>query len=216
MFEHTRTYVCAQPYVHAHSRSMACSSWVFCRLDPHQCSLRLHYCYLNVEGRSGASINSILSTVGEAQDTQTSTHRHTLLRKSRRHTSRAIWITNSPAICRTTEYSQPFRHISQQSFDLGFPRTTWRISNALLSRAAQFKCAAWWEVCFWRWNFPLRPIWPCPLQSDAVGGTRRVRCGNVLFCQGQSEASRNTASDGIVLNWWRPPLPSWHCQTKWD
>lgn len=82
------------------------------------------------------------------------THRHTLLRKSRRRTSRAIWITNTPAICRTTECSQPFRHISQQSFGSGSPRTTWCISNALLSGAAQFKCAAWWEVCFWRWNFP--------------------------------------------------------------
>lgn len=40
-------------------------------------SLWLHYCYLNVEGRSGASINSILSAVAEAQDTQTSTHTQT-------------------------------------------------------------------------------------------------------------------------------------------
>lgn len=65
------------PYIHAHSRSVACSSRVFCRLDSHQRSLWLHYCYLNVEGRSGASINSILSTVDEAQDTQTSTHTDT-------------------------------------------------------------------------------------------------------------------------------------------
>lgn len=144
------------------------------------------------------------------------TQTHTLSRKSRRRTSRAIWITNTPAICRTTEYLQPFRHISQQSFDLSSPRTAWCISNALRSGDVQFKRALWREVCFLRLNFVLLPIWPCPLQSDAVGGPRRVRRGNVLFCQGQSGPRWNTFGDGIVLNWWRPSLPSWHCQTKWD
>lgn len=112
---------------HTHSRSRACSSWVFCRLDSHRCSLWLHYCYLNVGGRSAASINGILGTEDEKQDTHnhtridiyTCTCRHTLVRKPCRCTLRAIWITNTSAICSTTEYFQPFRHISQQSFDLG-------------------------------------------------------------------------------------------------
>lgn len=145
--------------------------------------------------------------------TKASTHRHarlhvqthTLLRKPCGCTLRAIWITNTSAICNTTEYFQPFRHISQQSFDLGSPRTTWCISNALLSydtlySSVQFRR----EVCSPRLNFMLLLIWPCPLESDVVGGAWVICCGDVLFCQGQSEPSWNTCSDGIVLNWWKP------------
>ena len=66
------------------SRSTACSSFVFCRLDSHRCLLWLHYCYLNVGGRSAASINGILSTADAAQDTHTYEHKST-------HTYAHIW-----------------------------------------------------------------------------------------------------------------------------
>ena len=134
-------------------------------------------------------------------------HRCTLravLRKPHRCTSRAIWITNTPAIWGSTEYFQPFRQISQQSFDLGSPCTTWFISNALLSCDTQFNCAAWRGVCFAKCNFILL----LNLTSSSwVGCCARclICCGNVLFCQGQSELSWNTCSNGIVWNWMRPP-----------
>lgn len=79
MFEHKRvhlnSHIHKRVHTHTHSRSRACSSWVFCGLDSHRCFLWLHYCYLNVGGRSAASINGILSTVDEAQDTHTYTHK---------------------------------------------------------------------------------------------------------------------------------------------
>lgn len=150
-------------------------------------------------------------------DIHACTCRHTLSCEPCRCTLRAIWITNTSAICNTTEYFQPFRHISQQSFDLGSPRTTWCISNALLRyNTLRFKAAVWREVCFLRLNFMSLLIWPCPLEFGVVGGAWVVCCGDVLFCQGQSEPSWNTCGDGIVLNWLRPPPPSRHCQTKWD
>lgn len=208
----------------------ACSSWVFCGLDSHRCFLWLHYCYLNVGGRSAASINGILSTADAAQDTHTQKHaridictctcRHTLPRKACGCTLRAIWITNTSAICNTTEYFQPFRHISQQSFDLSSPCTTWCISNALLCYdTLRLRVQFEEKFVFLRLNFTLLLIWPCPLEFDVVGGAWVVCRGDVLFCQGQSELSWNTCSDGIVLNWWRPPpstLPTLPDQMRLD
>lgn len=112
---HTYTQTCA--CAHAHSGSGACSSWVFCGLDSHQCFLWLHYCYLNVGGRSAASINGILSSANATHThTKAYTHRRPHMHVRTHTSTQALWMhleghMNNKYLCHL-QYHRVFPAIS--------------------------------------------------------------------------------------------------------